>query len=131
MSILVNVVSFAASVLWQHDGRITGFDPGGRKEGKEERKWDEERSKSIGMREERKEVRRRKGGKGAGWWKGRKVVGWREERKEGSGMREVRKERKRKEEKEGSFIALLSILVNVDSFAVSVHQEKTANVLAA
>lgn len=39
MSILVNVVRFAASVLWQHDGRITGFDPGGRKEGRREVGW--------------------------------------------------------------------------------------------
>lgn len=59
------------------------------------------------------------------------MEGRKEGRKWDEGSKKVRKERKWKEEKEGSFIALLSILLNVDSFAVSVHQEKTANVLVA
>lgn len=50
MSILVNVVSFAASVPWQHDGRKTGFDPGGRKEGRKKGSGRKERKKGSGMR---------------------------------------------------------------------------------
>lgn len=83
----------------------------------------------------------RKGANQLGWGKkGRKCTEGKEGRvqdggKEGRSLDGGKKGRKEvgwgkyewKEEKEGSFIALLWILVNVDSFAVSGHLEKTAN----